>query len=407
MEHLILLPNDELQLRLNRLRTAARRLCVTAGDPAPAALLISDNATIYYLTGRVFSGWAYVPLTDESDQEASSPVWFVRRPVEMQGENVVELRKPEEIPDKLAALHRAPVASIGLEMDILPYTTVLRLMKVFPSAKPFNASPVIALARSVKTPMEIGLMAQSGVIHEAVYSHIPALYSPGMNDFELEVAIENLARQEGCLGIFRISGQSMEFFMGNVLTGNNADMPTPYDFALGGAGKDPSLPVGACGEEIKPGSTVSVDVNGDYTGYMTDMTRVYSCGKISDKAMKAHQCSIDIHNEFRRMAVPGCAAADLYKMAFEKAKAAGLEPYFMGHRQHASFCGHGLGIEINEMPVISPRSKDILEEGNAIAFEPKFVIPGTGAVGIENTYIITSSAPRCLTNSPEEIISLL
>ncbi|MDE7155956.1 MAG: M24 family metallopeptidase, partial [Muribaculaceae bacterium] len=56
---------------------------------------------------------------------------------------------------------------------------------------------------------------------------------------------------------------------------------------------------------------------------------------------------------------------------------------------------------------IAPRSRDILREGNVIALEPKFVIPGTGAVGIENTYVVTADSPmQCLTTAPEEILSL-
>ena len=79
--------------------------------------------------------------------------------------------------------------------------------------------------------------------------------------------------------------------------------------------------------------------------------------------------------------------------------------YFMGHHQKAGFVGHGLGIEINELPVIAPRSRDILEEGNVFALEPKFVIPEVGAVGIENTYAITDGRAKCLTLAPEQIIN--
>lgn len=109
---------------------------------------------------------------------------------------------------------------------------------------------------------------------------------------------------------------------------------------------------------------------------------------------------------FEREALPGVEAKALYEKALEMVKARGLEAYFMGHRQHAGFIGHGVGIEINELPVIAPRSKHILEVNNVIALEPKFVIPGTGAVGIENTYVITPSGAHCLTNAPEEIRTL-
>ena len=79
----------------------------------------------------------------------------------------------------------------------------------------------------------------------------------------------------------------------------------------------------------------------------------------------------------------------------------------MGHSQHAGFVGHGVGIEINELPVIAPKSRDILETGNVIALEPKFVIPGTGAVGIENTYAVTANGLEALTHSPEHITVFL
>lgn len=395
MENLILLPPQEVLLRIGRLRGAA----VAAG--LTGALLIADNAMLYYLTGRVYSGWAFIPV-----DENVNPVWFVRRPVELTGKDVVEVRKPEEIPSRLEALGISLPEAVGLEMDALPYSTITRLQAVFPGAESYTASPIVAAARSVKTPLEISMMERSGVIHTAVYRKIPSLFSPGMTDFELDVAIEHLSRLEGCLGQFRISGKSMEFFMGNVLTGENADAPSPYDFALGGKGMDPSLPVGASGEEIKPGTTVSVDVNGDYTGYMTDMTRVFSYGDIPSEAKAAHECSLAIHREFRRMAVPGTKASDIYEMAARLAREAGFERYFMGHRQKAGFCGHGVGIEINETPVIAPRSRDILQAGNAIAMEPKFVIPHVGAVGIENTYIVTPEGARCITNAPEEIIPL-
>ena len=199
----------------------------------------------------------------------------------------------------------------------------------------------------------------------------------------------------------------MEIFMGNVLVGENADAPTPYDFAMGGKGLDPSIPVGASGEEIKEHQAVMVDLNGDYTGYMTDMTRVFALGSIPQKALDAHQCSIDICRMFESEAKPGVEAKTLYEMAYHMACERGLEHYFMGHRQHAGFVGHGVGIEVNEWPVIAPRSRQVLQENNTIALEPKFVIPQVGAVGIENTYVIKADGVHCITNAPEGIAQFL
>jgi Xaa-Pro aminopeptidase len=84
-----------------------------------------------------------------------------------------------------------------------------------------------------------------------------------------------------------------------------------------------------------------------------------------------------------------------------------LEAYFMGHLQQAAFIGHGVGLQINELPVLFGRSKEVLQPGMVVALEPKFVIPGVGAVGIENTYIIHEEGVECVTaEAPEEIVYL-
>ncbi len=106
------------------------------------------------------------------------------------------------------------------------------------------------------------------------------------------------------------------------------------------------------------------------------------------------------------MAKPGVAVADLYKKAMEIVEGEELSQYFMGHRQQAAFIGHGVGIELNEQPVVMARSKDILAENMTIALEPKFVIPSVGAVGVENTYRVTPSGLESITIFPEEIQEL-
>lgn len=397
MQELVLLSREEFSLRLSKVQRKMREASVDA-------ILVADNANKYYLSGRVFAGFAYIP-------SEGAPLWLVRRPVGLGGEGVFYFRRPDELPSLIADAGAPRCSVLGLEYDIAPYSHVVKLQGIFSAALPevryTSLNPLMREARAVKTPEEIRLMKLSGFRHEQVYRRIPGLFRVGMTDLELQVEIERLSRLEGCLGVFRISGQSMELFMGNILSGKNADVPTPYDFAMGGAGLDPSLPVGASGEEIKEHTTVMVDINGDYTGYMTDMTRVFTLGTVPQLAVDAHRCSIDICRMFEREALPGVEARTLYAMIEDMVRERHLERWFMGHRQHAGFVGHGLGIEINELPVIAPRSASVLEENNMVALEPKFVIPDVGAVGIENTYHITSSGAVSVTNAPEELTPLL
>jgi len=387
--NIILLDTAEQQLRLERVRNLMTEKSISA-------ILISDYANIYYLTGRVFAGYIYIAGPD------TMPLYFVRRPVNLTGDGTVHITKPEQIAETIGP--NLP-DSIGLELDLLSYSMTKRLQKAIP-AEIANCSGIMRQARSVKTQSEIERIKHAGTLHTAVYRHIPGLYEKGMSDIELQVEIERQLRLKGCLGLFRISGSSMETHMGTLIAGTNADTPSPYDFSMGGAGIDPSLPMGANGSIIKPGDTVMVDLNGSFGGYMTDMSRVFSCGVINEEAYRAHQCSIEICRAIEKMAVPGVPAKELYNTALEIARNAGLGHYFMGHRQQAGFIGHGVGIEINELPVIAPKSRDILAEGNVIALEPKFVIPGSGATGIENTYEVTSQGLRKLTMAPEEISPL-
>ena len=360
------------------------------------AILVSENANLYYTSGRVFCGFTYITAD-------GSVTYFVRRPVGLSGDNVRYIRKPEQIAEMLPAMP----ATIALELDTTPYSTVERLRKIFGDAQVANGSDVLRRCRAVKTPYEIARLNESGVHHTMAYSRIPRIYRGGMTDVELQVEIERVLRNEGCLGQFRIAGGSMELFMGNLLTGDNADVPSPYDFAMGGAGLDLSLPVGCNGSAISPGHTVMVDMFGNFTGYMTDMTRVFYVGRLDETAAKAHQLSIDIHHRLAKEFHAGCEAKRMYEVAMEMVTAAGMDDYFMGHTQKAGFIGHGVGIEVNELPVLAPRSRDVLEEGNVIAIEPKFVIPHVGAVGIENTYVVRNDRLECITNAPEEITELL
>ena len=133
---------------------------------------------------------------------------------------------------------------------------------------------------------------------------------------------------------------------------------------------------------------------------------IFYVGELDELAKTAHETSVAIHHRLVKEAKPGIPASRLYEIAMEMTNEAGLEDYFMGHKQKAGYIGHGVGIEINETPVLAPRSREILEEGNVIAIEPKYVIPHVGAVGIENTYVVTSYGLECITNYPEEIEKL-
>lgn len=382
----------ELKLRWDKIQQ-------NMSDVHADGLLICDNVNLYYVSGRIFRGYCYIPVKGE-------PIFFVRRPLGLNGTQVVYIRKPEEIGEYLQKNGIAFPEKLLLESDSISYSDYKRYETIFTPKEILNGTALLRRCRSIKTPYEINLIRRSGELHAKAYETIPSLYRKGMTDVEFSIELEHECRKLGSLGIFRIFGQSMEIFMGSVLAGDNADIPSPYDFAMGGAGLDVSLPVGCNGTVLTEGMSLMVDMGGNFTGYMTDMTRTYAIGSVQELALKAHETSIAIHQAIAAKSRPGVAAKDLYELAAEMANDARLSDYFMGHRQKAGFIGHGVGIEINEAPVLAPRSRDILAEGMVFALEPKFVIPGTGALGIENTYAVTADGVEKLTVCKEELISL-
>ncbi|NCC10216.1 MAG: aminopeptidase P family protein [Bacteroidia bacterium] len=382
----------ELKFRRDKIRSLMAQQGIDAA-------LITCNVNLIYTYGRVISGYVYLPLN-------SPALIFVKRPNTISGEFVSHIRKPEQIIEILKEKGLPQPTKLMLEGDELSFTEYNRLASLFPHAEVVNGTPLIREARSIKTPMEIEMFRRSGVSHAKAYQQIPSVYRPGMTDLELSIEIERLMRLEGSLGLFRVFGRSMEIFMGSVLAGDNAAAPSPYDFALGGEGLSEALPCSVNNSPLKEGQSFMVDLGGNFNGYMGDMSRVFSIGKLTDEAYAAHQTCIDIQNKIAEIAKPGVVCEDLYAIGVEMATKAGFADYFMGVGQQAKFIGHGIGLEINEAPVIAPRMKQELEPGMVFALEPKMVIPGVGPLGVENTWVVTKEGIEKLTLCQEEIIAL-
>ena len=383
---------NELELKWRRIQQAMRQ------EEADGCLL-TMNMNLYYVSGQVFNGYFYLPAEGR-------PYWFVKRLTVPETNQVHVIRKPEQMPELFRDLNLAMPRKLLLEEDELSYNECIRLQHVFRAEATGNASALIRHIRMIKTPWEIEQMRISARRHEAVYREIPACYRPGMRDVELQIEIEKRMRMHGSLGYFRAFGSNMDIFMGSLLAGENAGEPSPFDFALGGKGIHASGPLGANGTLLREGTTVMADMSGNYTAYQTDMTRVFSIGKLPDRAYRVHRVALEIQARMERTAKTGVPCAELYRDALAMAGQEGLEDCFMGTRFQAKFVGHGVGLEINELPVLTTRSKDILQPGMTFAFEPKFVLAGIGAVGIENTFLVTDSGVEKMTLLDENIIEL-
>ncbi|MDO4695680.1 Xaa-Pro peptidase family protein [Porphyromonas sp.] len=366
------------------------------------SILLRSIPNHIYLTGSVFLGFTFLKVGHE-------PIFFAEKPSQVLDgyDRTHNIRKPEQMPEILAEYGYEITEQTCIEASTLPFAEYQRLSKLSKQGvfSFVDASVLMRNVRSIKTPTEIEIIRSAAIPHMEIYKIAPSLFKKGMTDLEWQFAIEYEMRKRGSIGVFRCFGSRMEIFMGNIAAGINANVSAPYDFTMGGAGA-PAMPMGACGQPITEGMALMLDMAGNYSPYNTDITRVYACGQIEPEAVRAHNLSIEMHRYFQSHAKPGVELSEIYNHCAEMSEEAGLSRHFMGQDHQVKFVGHGVGIEINEPPVMTPRWKGVFEPGMTMAFEPKFVIAPTGALGVENTYLVTENGVENLTPLPEEIVYL-
>lgn len=382
---------DDLALRRSRL--------IAAMEAAGAdAALICTNMNLFYLTGKVPDGYFYLNTKGETRL-------FIRRPVTWAGEGILPIKHPSQIPGLLSEEGIASPAALLLEEDLVPHGEFVQLQSYFPQAA--IVTNMLRRVRMIKTPYEQQIVRQACIWHAQCMEKVPALYKPGMTDWDFCVDIEHMFRQNGHLGFFNTYGRRMDMFMGSVLSGKNGAAPSPRDFSMGGMGAHPILPVGVGRFPMSEGETVMVDISGNVNGYLSDITRTYAIGRMPCQlAVDAHGVSMEIVHAIQKAAQPGVPVCDMWTLATGIVAAHGLEKHFMGLDQQSRFVGHGLGLEINEPPVMTAKDVTPLQPGMTMAVEPKFVIPDVGAVGMENTFLITDNGAENLTICEESMTVL-
>jgi Xaa-Pro aminopeptidase len=179
------------------------------------------------------------------------------------------------------------------------------------------------------------------------------------------------------------------------------------DGPVTGKGVRYSSPVGSSGELIAQNTPILVDYAGIFSGYVVDMTRMFVFGDLAPVLKNAFAVSCDIQTWLVENLKPGQDCEELYIGALKIAEGAGLADNFMGHPgEQSRFVGHGVGLELDELPLIAKGFNAPLQDGQALAIEPKFVFPGQGVVGIENTWLVTPSGGEKLTALADDLMYL-
>lgn len=229
--------------------------------------------------------------------------------------------------------------------------------------------------RAVKEPLEVVRMKAAQAITDAAFAHIVAFMRPGMTERAVQIELEDFMRRHGAEGLA---------FPSIVATGANGASPHAI----------PGQTV------LETGQCVVLDFGARAHGYCSDMTRTVFLGEPSARMRDAYAAIRNANEQVEAALKPGVTGKAMHELA-ERVLADGGYAGKMGHS-----LGHGVGIDIHELPVLSPRNESALAAGNVVTVEPGVYLPGEFGMRLEDCGVITADGFEVFTQSTHDLVVL-
>ncbi|OPJ55623.1 M24 family metallopeptidase [Alkalithermobacter paradoxus] len=285
---------------------------------------------------------------------------------------ILEISKVKSVTEYLNEMN---IETLGFEDDFMDFATYSKFTDELKNTKLVPLKGLMLNLRSIKDEEEINMIAKAAQIADKAFEHILSFIKPGVCERDLYLEIEHFMKKNGA------SGVSFE--------------------PIVASGKRSSLPHGVASEKIiEDGDFLTLDFGCIYNGYCSDMTRTIVVGKASDEQKKIYNIVLEAQTKALEAVRPGITGEELDKIARDIITKEGYGDKF-GHG-----LGHGVGLEVHELPHVNSIGKDPLRAGMVITDEPGIYIPDFGGVRIEDLILVTEEGYKVLSNSPKELIEL-
>jgi Xaa-Pro aminopeptidase len=228
--------------------------------------------------------------------------------------------------------------------------------------------------RIVKDDAELDILREAAKITDKCVKHLQNLIKPGLTEWDLVIEIEYFYKKNGCI---RTSFDSI------VASGKGASMPH----------YTPSMT-----KKIRKGEMILIDMGCEYNGYNSDLTRTFFLDSVPDEFCRIYQVVQEAQQAAIQAVAEGVKASELDSIARTLISDAGYGKYF-GHS-----LGHGIGIDVHELPSVNKSNESELAANTIISIEPGIYLPQKGGVRIEDMVRVTSHGCEVLTKSPKDII---
>ena len=374
-------PRSEIDWRIARLRESLHQSPVTAS-------LAIQRVEVLYFAGTPQDGIVWIPREGE-------PVFLVRRDLERARREsplprVVPFARPKDIPALLAEQGLRIDGPVGTSLDVLP----VKLHQSLSRALGVPLEDVSAEARGVrivKSPWEQARVREAGALADALFTTMKDRLRPGMRETDVAAEVDGFLLRSSSVPYYRTRTFNLEFPTLCAIAGESGDWRGAGDSPnSAGRGLDPAFGQGPSTRKIERGEPILIDVGTSRGGYYADTTRIFHFGELPERFVAAHRLCEEILSRAIEEIEGGRSLEDVYASALGRAQAAGLAAEFMGGSR---FLGHGVGLEIDEWPVVSDGFDEPLPEGAVLSLEPKVAQRG-GIVGAETTFILEGGRMR-------------
>jgi Xaa-Pro aminopeptidase len=351
------------EARCQRLRTQFERKKI-------AALLVTSLPNIYYLTG--FRGSAGVALVGPSESILwVDPRYTLQATEQAVGVEVIEA-KGGLLKEAAGWIRKKRLGSVGYDDAVFTCREFARLEQAGGSRRRWiHAGGMVEDLRMVKDSGEVGWIKKAGKLTAQVFEEVRGKIRPGTRESDLAAEIEYRMKRKGA------EGAAFETI---VVSGQRSAWPHARPSA----------------KLLKENDLVIVDLGAILGGYAADMTRTLFLGRpparvrtLYNKVREAQERAIQVARAGRLTSAVDAAA----RRVLERRK---LEQYFT----HST--GHGVGLEIHEMPRVSRGERGPLYAGYVITVEPGVYLEGFGGVRIEDTVLVTDGRPEILTPATKD-----
>lgn len=369
------------------------------------AALLMHPRDVYYYAGTAQPCNLLVTLKEE-------PILFARRAMDfVKKESTLEdVRTGGSLKEMKSILHSFGVTGgvMGLEEDVLPARLYRKTAEFFAEFRCENISPLILDQRMIKDSEEIELVKKSAQLFSHIHDVVLNNLRPGITEVELAGLIWTAIRREGHEG-FTAHRRWDGFLPGDgiVTSGDNMWKISGYAMTVTGVGKSKAVPWGSSDRVIQKGDLVMVDIAPNYQGYHGDTARTYVVGPADGRQKEVFGSLLKVMEAVVNRIREGVPIKELYHLAVKTAEEEGYGEYLQGYgNQKGEYIGHGLGLEVDEPPVVGPYTDMLLREGMILAIEPKFIIPQWGAVDIEDPLLVTKEGCQILSPIPKKLFEV-